>query len=285
MNDVALRQRASDAVEREIERLLEPGLRANAWRPDYAAFREHRLWDEHAHGRRVRMLGKLWRRVPPPVLDLGTGRGGLAVALQGAGFRVVPLDLRQSSCRITQLRGVRYGMRLPALRARAEQLPFDDETFGAVVCRDVLEHCEAPGLVLAEIWRVLRRGGSCFVTVINRWCWVDPHYHLFGLAFMPRPWAERYVRLRGRSKPPSADRQGIGELRYFAYGEFVRWAQACGFAVRDLGAETLARYRRAGAVAAARWVAARLLCRFSLQSNHFEFLLSKPHDGSSAEVR
>ena len=284
MTQPSNRQCASAAIEHEIARLLEPGLRANAWRSDYAAFREQRLWDEYAHRRRVGMLKKLWRRVAAPVLDVGTGRGGLAVALQWAGFRVVPLDLRQSSCRVTRLRGVRYGMALPALRAHAECLPFRDETFGAVVCRDVLEHCSSPGRVLAEIFRVLRRGGSCFVTVINRWCWIDPHYHLLGLAFLPRSWAHRYVRLRGRAKPASADRQGIAELHYFAYGEFVRWAQAFGFAVRDLRAETLARYRWTSAAAAARWATARLMQPLSLQANHFEFLLSKPATGPHAEI-
>ncbi len=46
--------------------------------------------------------------------------------------------------------------------ANAEQLPFRDHSFQGVLCEVVLEHVARPERLIAETWRVLRPGGSCF---------------------------------------------------------------------------------------------------------------------------
>jgi SAM-dependent methyltransferase len=271
------RQLSPEHIDQEIARLLAPGLEVNAWRPDFEALRQRRLWDERYHRRRLRILTREWRGLTrAPILDVGAGRGGLAVALEREGYRVFTADLRHNACRITRLRGQRYGLEMAAVRARGETLPFRSGVFGAVICRDMLEHCELPGQVLGEIWRVLRRGGSCFLTVINRWSWVDPHYHLAGIAFLPSSLAERYIQWRGRSKPAARDRQRLSEMHYYRYHEFVRQARSFGFVVRDLGVEQLARYRHDGAANYLRWLRTRLLRPLSLHANLFELLLCKP---------
>ncbi len=262
-------------IEREIARLIEPGLRANAWRRDFAAFRERRMWEEQYHERRIRML----RRAIPglarrPILDLGCGRGGLVVALQRKGYQVIGLDLRRSACRVTRLRGQRYGLNLPLAQGRGEHLPFKSRAFGAVICREVLEHCEDPERVLREIWRVLRRGGACYVTVINRYCWVDPHFHLFALSFLPRALAERYIAWRGRQKASHGDRQRLSEMHYFRYAEFLAQTRGTGFHVCDLGATRLR--RSTGLVAWLRRLIVAALRPLSLHASHFEFLAWKP---------
>jgi hypothetical protein len=74
------------------------------------------------------------------------------------------------------------------------------------------------------------------ITVINRWAWKDPHYHIRGLNWVPRPWAEYIIRRRGRSKQDAAfrDMQRLGEMHYFGYPAFVRLARHHGFRVHDL---------------------------------------------------
>lgn len=268
-------------VDAEIARLAAPGLKANVWRPDFEQFRQRRLHDEDYQAFRVRLL----RRLVPGlrrklILDLGSGRGGLAVALRIQGFAVVALDLRRTNCRLAQLRALRHGVEMPVVRARGESLPFSRRTFGAIVCRDVLEHCDEPRHLLGEIWRVLRRGGVCYLTVINRRCWIDPHYHLAGVSYLPREWAERYVQWRGRAKESGSDRQRLSDMHYYLYSDFVAEAERFGFTVLDVQAEALAQAAPASTRARAAWWAYRLLRPLSLQSAHFDFLLGKPRGAS-----
>jgi SAM-dependent methyltransferase len=48
--------------------------------------------------------------------------------------------------------------------AVAEALPFSDEQFDLVICTQVFEYFPNPALAAAEIWRVLRKGGSAFIS-------------------------------------------------------------------------------------------------------------------------
>jgi len=47
----------------------------------------------------------------------------------------------------------------------AESIPFEDETFDSIVCTQVFEHLKNPQKAAAEISRVLKKGGSCLLTV------------------------------------------------------------------------------------------------------------------------
>src|ERR1700675_4065836 len=48
--------------------------------------------------------------------------------------------------------------------AAAEALPFRDEGFDFVICTQVFEYLPEPGLAVAEIKRVLRKGGILFLS-------------------------------------------------------------------------------------------------------------------------
>ena len=61
------------------------------------------------------------------------------------------------------------------IKAPAEAIPFTDDTFDFVVCRSLLHHLEEPKLGLAEMYRVLKKGGTWV-------CW-DPNYSFFSEIF------------------------------------------------------------------------------------------------------
>jgi len=99
------------------------------------------------------------------VLDLGCGTGQLSVPLLELRRRVVSLDLDRG--RLDELRDAcgDKGLTADALIADAAALPCGSGTFDGVVCREVIEHIDAPGPVLAEIHRVLKPGGRLCVSV------------------------------------------------------------------------------------------------------------------------
>ncbi|HET8625874.1 MAG TPA: class I SAM-dependent methyltransferase [Thermomicrobiales bacterium] len=234
------------------------------WRADFARWRERRLWQERYQEGRLRQLRDLCGPLEGrPALDVGCGMGGLVVALRRAGARAVGHEPNRAYGEICRLRAARYGLDLPFVAAVGEALPFRAGAFDIVTCLDVLEHADDLDATLAEIARVLRPGGHAVVTATNRFAFRDPHYHLRGVNWLPRPWAEALIRRRGRGKDAAAfaDRQALSAMHYVTYRDFAARCRALGFAVED----TRERRVRAGGLGSARFRAPiRLLRRLHL---------------------
>lgn len=226
-----------------LEAAIEPWLQHMTWRRDYARWRERRIHQENYQDQRLEQLEHMAGPLASMrLLDLGAGMGGFAVAAALRGAEVSVSEYNPAYCGITWLRAAHHGLSLPIVNAAGEALPFPDHYFDCVVCWDVIEHVQNPRHVLAEIARVTRAGGTALITVINRRAWVDPHYHMRAINWLPRPLAERLIALRGRSKQARAsfqDMQRLSEMHYFGFAEFVLLAQSFGFVVHDMREEQL----------------------------------------------
>jgi SAM-dependent methyltransferase len=90
------------------------------------------------------------------VLDLGCGAGDSVEQ-----FRNVNSDVRWTGVDIERSPEVAARRRTDASFVVFDgvHLPFDDASFDAVYCKQVLEHVRAPSPLLAEVARVLRPGG------------------------------------------------------------------------------------------------------------------------------
>jgi len=100
------------------------------------------------------------------VLDVGCGYGGRTVfyaehcdAAEVHG--VEPFEAMVERCR--RFAAARGCANVHFEVARAEELPYPDESFDAVVSYDVLEHVDDPRVALREMGRVLRGGGSAWL--------------------------------------------------------------------------------------------------------------------------
>ncbi len=232
------------AAPTELEQAIDPWLQHMRWRRDFVHWRERRINQEAYQNDRLARLEQMTGPINGVrLLDLGAGMGGFAVAAALRGAQVVASEYNSAYCRIIILRAARYHLCLPVINAAGESLPLPAETFDAVVCWDVLEHVQSPEQVLREIARVLRPDGVALITVINRRAWIDPHYHMRGINWMPRPFAEWLIAHRGRSKRGAAfrDMQRLSDMHYFEYRTFTVLAARCGFRVRDFREEELLR--------------------------------------------
>lgn len=95
---------------------------------------------------------------PGILLDVGTGTGALAadVLCSGAAHKLVVMDIAHGMTR-------QAAQRLPAAFAcdgDARQLPFGADIFSAVVSSSVYQWVECLPTAFAEVFRVLRPGGS-----------------------------------------------------------------------------------------------------------------------------
>lgn len=223
--------------EAELTRRIDQWLAHMTWRPDFARWREGRIWQERHQAERLRLIERYGGPLAGSrILDVGSGMGGTSVALALAGAHPLAYEYNSAYCAIIRLRAARYRLRLPVINGPGEHMPFADASFDMAIAWDVVEHVQSPELLLAELARVVRPGGRVLLTVINRFAYRDPHYHLPLLNWLPRPLAEVIIARRGRSKGASAfsDRQKLSEMHYYTMAGFRRLAARHGFSVGDI---------------------------------------------------
>jgi SAM-dependent methyltransferase len=130
---------------------------------------------------------------------------------------------RSSQVRILDI-GCSFGIILDA-RADAENLPFESGSFDIVICNHVYEHTDDAAQLLAEIRRVMHDDAVCYFAGPNKYEPVEPHYGLPFLSWLPRPLADRYMRLarKGESYPerPYSHRQLRRLLDGFAVSDYT----------------------------------------------------------------
>jgi 2-polyprenyl-6-hydroxyphenyl methylase/3-demethylubiquinone-9 3-methyltransferase len=102
------------------------------------------------------------------VLDLGCAGGFMAEALAARGAQVTGIDPARRAVAAARARSWATRSGVDYLVGAGERLPLADASFDAVVCVDVLEHVQDLGMVIAEVARVLRRGGLFLFDTINR---------------------------------------------------------------------------------------------------------------------
>ena len=102
------------------------------------------------------------------VLDLGCAGGFMAEALARRGADVTGLDPARAAIDVARTHAAQEGLQIAYDVGAGEDMPYDDESFDAVVCVDVLEHVQDRARVLSESARVLRPGGAFLFDTINR---------------------------------------------------------------------------------------------------------------------
>ncbi len=104
-----------------------------------------------------------------PVLDIGVGKGNLAIEVARRGFDVVGVDTDPEALRLARALAARAGVsaRLRLIEADAAALPFQDGSFGAVVSMNALHHLATAEPVLDSVARVVRSGGLVVLTDLS----------------------------------------------------------------------------------------------------------------------
>ncbi|MFU8823497.1 bifunctional 2-polyprenyl-6-hydroxyphenol methylase/3-demethylubiquinol 3-O-methyltransferase UbiG [Yoonia sp.] len=102
------------------------------------------------------------------VLDLGCAGGFMAEAMAKRGANVTGIDPASDAISAARQHAKAEGLRIGYDVGVGEALPYDNASFDAVVCVDVLEHVTDLQKVLQEVARCLRPGGLFLFDTINR---------------------------------------------------------------------------------------------------------------------
>jgi demethylmenaquinone methyltransferase/2-methoxy-6-polyprenyl-1,4-benzoquinol methylase len=108
---------------------------------------------------------------PKLVLDVATGTGDLAIAVQkGTGAEVVGLDLSQQMLNvgIDKIKKINLDQKISMQKGDAENLPFEDNKFDAVSAAFGVRNFENLEKGLAELRRVVKENSSVYILEFSK---------------------------------------------------------------------------------------------------------------------
>ncbi len=125
-------------------------------------------------------------------VDIGCSGGFFALAITSYFEQVVGLDIDIHALkRAAKERGTKN---LSYLVGDSLNLPLPDKSVDLIICNHVYEHVPDPEQMFKEIYRVLNDEGICYLGAASRLTFIEPHYHLPFLSWLPKPLAHRYMR-------------------------------------------------------------------------------------------
>ena len=124
---------------------------------------KNNLIQRYWHGRRFQEVAKLATKVNGRLLDVGCAGGTLTekVAKRARPERVVGVDISVKSVAYSLTKRPQFDVTV----GDAEELPFQDATFEAIFCSEVMEHLTSPDKMLSEVRRCLTPTGYAVVMV------------------------------------------------------------------------------------------------------------------------
>ncbi len=134
------------------------------------------------------------------VLDVGSGYGDTGRALAKRCQRVTCLEPARELHERAQAQATAESIdNMQFVHGGVEGLDLEN-AFDLIVLDNVYEHLPAQPEALALLWRALRPGGRLYLLTPNKLWPIEAHYHLPGLAWLPLPVANLYLRASGRGR-------------------------------------------------------------------------------------
>ena len=155
--------------------------RRQGWQDPAAGSRYLDRWDSSRRAQRdprlvERALARNGIREGHLILDVPCGTGRLQPAVAARGARYVGADISPSM--VAQARSGASGR---VLLAAAEQLPFPDATFPAVICCRLLHHIPDPALLEATIAELVRVSAGLVVASFWDRASLESRLHRWGI--------------------------------------------------------------------------------------------------------
>ena len=134
-------------------------------------------WDPEGESRplhelnpaRVRFVRERAQLKDADVLDVGCGGGILSEALAREQARVTGIDIAAKALSVAKLHLLESGLEVDYQESTAEQFAAEHAgTFDVLTCMELLEHVPDPASVVSACAELLRAGGHCFLSTLNR---------------------------------------------------------------------------------------------------------------------
>jgi 2-polyprenyl-6-hydroxyphenyl methylase/3-demethylubiquinone-9 3-methyltransferase len=182
-------RKVSQTIYDRIDNGVYSALSGQWWQPESAFYQMKVSFNPVRVGYAKRkLIGDL--KIDPKAtaaLDVGCGGGFLTEEIARLGFDTTGVDPSERSVRVAADHAQESGLDIRYGMGTGESLPFEDRSFGAVFCCDVLEHVRDLPKVISEISRVLKPGGVFCYDTLNR-TWVS-RLAAIKISQVWKPWA------------------------------------------------------------------------------------------------
>ncbi|MBS4008328.1 MAG: class I SAM-dependent methyltransferase [Clostridium sp.] len=101
------------------------------------------------------------------VLDVGTGPGFLSIILSAMGNEVTAVDSSENMLEEAKKNISKAGFAVRCQQADAQKLPFPEDTFDLIICRNLVWTLPDPLAAYQDWYRVLKPGGRVLVFDAN----------------------------------------------------------------------------------------------------------------------
>lgn len=127
------------------------------------------------------------------VADIGCNAGTQSRCWLEGGHDVCGLDISQNLVEIARLRNAEFGERARYEVGSASNLPWKDDCFDVCLLPELLEHVEDWRACLLESARVLKSGGTLYLSTTNVLCPVQQEFSLPAYSWYPKPLKAHFV--------------------------------------------------------------------------------------------
>jgi len=142
---------------------------AKSWRERYEVVND-RPWRYNDKLYRRQYTLELLGERGGQILDLGCGAGPYFGALRRLGYQVVGMDTATEMLQLANEEAAKQPEDTWVLRGDALNLPFQDDTFDAILAVGLLEYLPDDRDFLEKLKRVLKPGGRAVITLRNETC-------------------------------------------------------------------------------------------------------------------
>jgi 2-polyprenyl-3-methyl-5-hydroxy-6-metoxy-1,4-benzoquinol methylase len=167
------------------------------------------------------------------VADIGCNAGAQSRVWLEAGHEVRGLDISRDLVELARSRNTAFGARASFEVGSATTLPWDSATFDICLLPELLEHVADWQSVLREGTRILRPGGSLYLSTTNVLCPSQREFELPLYSWYPGFMKRHYERLAVTTRPELVNYASYPALHWFSPYRLGRHLRALGFVSCD----------------------------------------------------
>jgi len=170
------------------------------------------------------------------ILDIGSGEGDFLIECAKKNYNAVGVEINAKKIKKAFKKAERLNLKLRIIHKAIEKVALPNDSFDFINVAEVIEHVKEPKKVLNKMSKVLKKGGTVYISAHNRFGFYDAHFHTYFLGWMPRFLGSFYLSLLRKHKDyeKSVDYQNIKDMHYYTFKKFQKIAINFGFKAKDI---------------------------------------------------